>query len=118
GRSMNHFRALLALLLLTGCRPVCSPGDCLRSYDQCHSDGKIVSSRSRDCSEFGAMTERQAALIDARFYCGDDDADRQLMRLNGTICEWSVERQKRRCEADKWRWPKDSDPDDCSKYKR
>lgn len=116
---MRFLCSIFLVLFLSACgaKP-CTPGDCLRSYDQCHTDGKIVQSRCRNCDDFGSMTERQAALIDAKYECADTDADRQLMRLNGTVCSWTVEHQKRQCELDRIKWPKDSDPDDCSKYKR
>lgn len=116
---MNKYMLFLlcVLLFLPACwsKP-CAPGTCLQTYDRCYSNGEYLGGWS--CGQVSDITERQAATKDARYYCGDNDADRQLLRLNGTICEWSVEEQYQKCQEDKIKWPKDLNPDDCSKYKR
>ncbi len=103
--------------------PPCTPGDCLRAFDSCHgSKGQIVKSRCDrgDCDDWGTMTERDAAAIDAMALCGDHDVDRQLVRLGLNMsCEDTIEHLRAECIKDHERHPHDPFTANCeTKYTR
>lgn len=111
---MRKLALIATLAWVVGCgrpEPPCTPGDCLRAYDSCHgADGAIVKNACDliDCDDFGTMTEREAALIDARAICNDTDADRQLVRIGYNMsCSDTIEHLLAECQEKRRLHPHD-----------
>lgn len=103
--------------------PPCTPGDCLRVFDTCHgSKGQIVQNRCNrvNCEDWGAMTERDAARIDAMALCNDHDVDRQLVRIGPNMrCIDTIEYLRERCIRAHEKHPHDPFTENCeTKYVR